>query len=108
MAFCLQGVTSLFHPSSWQKFSRCFVTPIRAGQEGVLSHLPFSTRSDAASWLISVGIQAQQELFERVYETVAEIRRLRGQAQDIARQVMERQAPRVYKEDGPQQAEQGS
>lgn len=67
-----------------------------------------TTRSDAASWLISVGIQAQQELFERVYEMVAEIHRLRGQAQDIARQVMERQAPRVYKEDGPQQAEQGS
>src|SRR5437016_2400666 len=46
-----------------------------------------STRSDAASWLISAGIDAHRELFERVYATVAEIRNLRAEAQAIAQQL---------------------
>jgi Clp amino terminal domain, pathogenicity island component len=46
-----------------------------------------STRSDAASWLISAGIDAHRELFERVYATVAEIRNLRAEAQSIAQQL---------------------
>jgi hypothetical protein len=46
-----------------------------------------STRSDAASWLISAGIDAHHELFERVYATVAEIRNLRAEAQAIAQQL---------------------
>lgn len=44
-----------------------------------------STRSDAASWLIRAGIESHQELFQRVSATVAEIRRLRQEAQNIAR-----------------------
>lgn len=44
-----------------------------------------NTRSDAAAWLIHAGIEAHRELFERVQSTVAEIRRLREQAQAIAR-----------------------
>ncbi len=36
-----------------------------------------TTRSDAASWLIRAGIEANAELFEKVYATVGEIRRLR-------------------------------
>lgn len=47
-----------------------------------------STRSDAASWLISAGIQANQALFERVNATVTEIRRLRAEAQELAQQVI--------------------
>jgi hypothetical protein len=43
-----------------------------------------STRSDAAQWLIHAGIAANRPLFERVEGTVAEIRRLRGQAQAMA------------------------
>ncbi|HET8626175.1 MAG TPA: Clp protease N-terminal domain-containing protein [Thermomicrobiales bacterium] len=43
-----------------------------------------STRSDAAAWLIRAGIEANQDLFAKVYETVAEIRRLRAAAQSIA------------------------
>jgi ATP-dependent Clp protease ATP-binding subunit ClpA len=35
------------------------------------------SRSDAASWLVRAGIEANQELFEKVYTAVAEIRRLR-------------------------------
>lgn len=42
------------------------------------------TRSDAAAWLISTGIEAHRALFERVNATVDEIRRLRLQAQTIA------------------------
>lgn len=46
-----------------------------------------STRSDAAAWLINAGIEAHRELFDRVNTTVNEIRKLRLEARDIARQV---------------------
>ncbi|HEY7340723.1 MAG TPA: Clp protease N-terminal domain-containing protein [Ktedonobacterales bacterium] len=46
-----------------------------------------STRSDAAAWLISAGIEAHRELFDRVNATVNEIRKLRLEARDIARQM---------------------
>jgi hypothetical protein len=46
-----------------------------------------STRSDAAAWLISAGIDAHRPLFDRVEATIAEIRRLRIEAQQIAQQV---------------------
>jgi ATP-dependent Clp protease ATP-binding subunit ClpA len=44
-----------------------------------------STRSDAAAWLIHAGIQANLDLFDKVYSTVAEIKRLREQAQSAAK-----------------------
>src|ERR671923_75074 len=44
-----------------------------------------STRSDAAAWLISSGIEANHDFFVQVYSTVAEIRRLREKAQALAR-----------------------
>jgi ATP-dependent Clp protease ATP-binding subunit ClpA len=43
-----------------------------------------STRSDAAAWLIHAGIEANRQLLEKVYGTVAEIRRLRVVAQSLA------------------------
>ena len=46
-----------------------------------------STRSDAAAWLIHAGIEANRALFERVNDTVEEIRRLRREAQAISEQV---------------------
>ena len=46
-----------------------------------------STRSDAAAWLIHAGIEANRPLFEKVYGTVAEIRRLRVVAQSLAQEV---------------------
>jgi 3-methyladenine DNA glycosylase Mpg len=46
-----------------------------------------STRSDAAAWLIHAGIQANLTLFDKVYATVAEIRRLREQAQSAAQEI---------------------
>lgn len=46
-----------------------------------------NTRSDAAAWLIHAGIAANAELFERVQSTVADIRRLRQQAQAVAREI---------------------
>ncbi|HYA99478.1 MAG TPA: Clp protease N-terminal domain-containing protein [Ktedonobacteraceae bacterium] len=45
-----------------------------------------STRSDAAAWLIHAGIEANKPLFEKVYGTVAEIRRLRVVAQALAQE----------------------
>jgi len=52
-----------------------------------------STRSDAAAWLIAAGIEAHRPLFERVEATIAEIRRLRAEAQLIAHQVTTGGAP---------------
>jgi ATP-dependent Clp protease ATP-binding subunit ClpA len=45
-----------------------------------------STRSDAASWLIHAGIEANKAILDTVYGTVAEIRRLREVAQSLAQQ----------------------
>jgi ATP-dependent Clp protease ATP-binding subunit ClpA len=52
-----------------------------------------STRSDAASWLIHAGIQANLDLFDKVYSTVAEIRRLREQAQTAAKDLESKARP---------------
>jgi hypothetical protein len=46
-----------------------------------------NTRSDAASWLIHAGIEANHDLFEQVQTTVADIRRLRQQVQTVAREL---------------------
>jgi len=43
--------------------------------------------SEAAAWLMHAGIDANKALFEMVYGTVAEIRRLRVVAQSMARDV---------------------
>jgi hypothetical protein len=45
------------------------------------------TRSDAAAWLIHAGIAANESLFQRVGQTVDEIRRLRESAQAAAREL---------------------
>jgi len=52
-----------------------------------------STRSDAASWLIHAGVQANKELFDRVRSTVEEIRRLREQTQRMAEDLMQGKQP---------------
>jgi ATP-dependent Clp protease ATP-binding subunit ClpA len=44
-----------------------------------------STRSDAAAWLIHAGITANRPLFDRVRTTIDDIRRLRREARDLAR-----------------------
>jgi ATP-dependent Clp protease ATP-binding subunit ClpA len=49
-----------------------------------------STRSDAASWLIQAGIESNTSLFEAIYETVVEIRRLRGVAQNLVNDASKR------------------
>jgi hypothetical protein len=46
-----------------------------------------STRSDAAAWLIRAGIEANAHILHSVRDTVAEIRRLREQAQALAQRV---------------------
>ncbi|GAC1355012.1 MAG: hypothetical protein NVS4B11_24760 [Ktedonobacteraceae bacterium] len=52
-----------------------------------------STRSDAASWLIHAGIEANASILESVYETVTEIRQLRTKAQTIVQQVGKKVSP---------------
>ncbi len=42
-----------------------------------------STRSDAAAWLISAGIDAHGDLFTKLYATIDQIRQLRADAQAI-------------------------
>ncbi len=51
-----------------------------------------STRSDAASWLIHAGIEANKAIFDSVAATVAEIRQLRTKAQALAQQVTQGKA----------------
>lgn len=65
-----------------------------------------STRSDAAAWLIHAGIEANRPLFEKVYGTVAEIRRLRVVAQSLAQEVAESgEAPVESTEERSQQGD---
>jgi ATP-dependent Clp protease ATP-binding subunit ClpA len=47
-----------------------------------------STRSDAASWLIHAGVEANREILENVSATVMEIRQLRSRAQEIAQKLV--------------------
>lgn len=47
-----------------------------------------TTRSDAASWLIHAGIEANRSVLESVQATVGEIRQLRSKAQATAAQLL--------------------
>jgi ATP-dependent Clp protease ATP-binding subunit ClpA len=60
------------------------------------------TRSDAASWLIHAGIEANQPVLESVYGMVAEIRQLRTKAQAMAQQVMASRSSKSDSEASPQ------
>lgn len=51
-----------------------------------------STRSDAAAWLIHAGIEAHKALFEKVYGTVDEIRRLRVGMQQLVQETEQLEA----------------
>lgn len=46
-----------------------------------------ATRSEAAAWLIRAGVECNKALFDKLHATVAEIRHLRGQVQEITRRV---------------------
>jgi len=65
-----------------------------------------TTRSDAAAWLIQAGIEANGPLFESVSATVAEIRRLRAEAQRRAHQITERTLPPAT-DTAPQEPDEG-
>jgi len=45
-----------------------------------------TTRSDAASWLIGVGVTANRQLLERIYATIEQIRQLHADAQALAQE----------------------
>ena len=51
-----------------------------------------STRSDAAAWLIHAGIVSHKALFEKVYGTVTEIRRLRMGVQQLVQETEQLEA----------------
>ena len=57
-----------------------------------------STRSDAASWLIHAGVEANASILESVFETVLEIRQLRTKAQTIIQQVGKKEHEAVKSE----------
>jgi ATP-dependent Clp protease ATP-binding subunit ClpA len=44
------------------------------------------TRSEAAAWLIEAGIEARRDFFQKINDTVSQIRELRAQAQSLAEQ----------------------
>ena len=52
-----------------------------------------STRSEAASWLIKVGLETNQDLLREVSGTVTEIRRLRGVAMEKAQRLTAPETP---------------
>lgn len=52
-----------------------------------------TTRSDAAGWLISAGIEGNKALFDKLHHTAKEIRHLRDQAKEITRQMSPETAP---------------
>lgn len=64
-----------------------------------------TTRSDAAAWLIHAGVNANKDLLEKVYGTVAEIRRLRVVAQNLAQQGLENGEPAKSQEKKPAEQE---
>ena len=64
-----------------------------------------TTRSDAAAWLIHAGIQANLDLFDKVYTTVAEIKRLRDQAQSAAKDLESKGKPEPPPEAPPSSKE---
>lgn len=45
----------------------------------------FKSRSEAAAFLISEGVKAQAPLFERIWERIKEIERLRAELKDIVK-----------------------
>jgi ATP-dependent Clp protease ATP-binding subunit ClpA len=45
-----------------------------------------TTRSDAAAWLISAGIESRRDVLDKVFATIEGIRKLRAEAQAIAEQ----------------------
>ena len=47
-----------------------------------------TTRSDAASWLISTGIDAHKDLFDKLHATIDQIRQLRADAQTLMQQAI--------------------
>jgi ATP-dependent Clp protease ATP-binding subunit ClpA len=49
-----------------------------------------STRSDAASWLIHAGIEANKAVLDSVYATVMEIRQLRNKAQSAVQELLKK------------------
>jgi ATP-dependent Clp protease ATP-binding subunit ClpA len=53
-----------------------------------------TTRSDAVAWLVQAGIEANTPLLATIQESVAEIRRLREQANTLAQQALRRHGER--------------
>jgi Arc/MetJ-type ribon-helix-helix transcriptional regulator len=86
----LPDLQELLRPFLGGKGPRERVVMVRLGEDGVsrLDELVdaglFGSRSEAAAFLVGVGIQAQSELFERIGKQAAEIKRLRGELRKTA------------------------
>lgn len=86
----LPDLQELLRPFLGGKGPRERVVMVRLGEDGVsrLDELVdaglFGSRSEAAAFLVGVGIQAQSELFERIGSQAAEIKRLRGELRKTA------------------------
>ena len=92
----LQDLLAPFFAAKGQP--RDHVVMVRLGDEALerldeLVEAGFSSRSEAAAFLIGAGIQAQSELFARITRQAAEIKRLRDELLQTAREALSARAP---------------
>lgn len=110
----LPQLEELLLPFLGDKGSRGHVVMVRLGDDSVarLDELVesglFGSRSEAAAFLVGAGIQAQQELFDRIAQQTSEIKRLRTALRETALEALGAGGPRtrvVYATtiDGPNQ-----
>lgn len=92
----LQDLLAPFFAAKGQP--RDHVVMVRLGDEAVarldeLVEAGFSSRSEAAAFLIGAGIQSQSEFFGRITRQAAEIKRLRDELLQTAREALSAHAP---------------
>jgi Arc/MetJ-type ribon-helix-helix transcriptional regulator len=92
----LQDLLAPFFAAKGQP--RDHVVMVRLGDEAVerldeLVEAGFSSRSEAAAFLIGAGIQAQSEFFARITRQASEIKRLRDELLQTAREALSASSP---------------
>jgi Arc/MetJ-type ribon-helix-helix transcriptional regulator len=97
----LPQLEQLLVPFLGDKGSRGHVVMVRLGDDNVnrLDDLVesglFGSRSEAAAFLIGAGIQAQQELFERIATQTSQIKKLRTALRETALAALGAGGPRT-------------
>jgi Arc/MetJ-type ribon-helix-helix transcriptional regulator len=92
----LQDLLAPFFAAKGQP--RDHVVMVRLGNEALerldeLVEAGFSSRSEAAAFLVGAGIRSQGEFFARITQQAAEIKRLRDELLQTAREALSATAP---------------